>query len=119
MRPPFLCEARSIAIARSRLLKRPKLQDGDQMLRAVAAGVAAATDRQQDPYHNHNLKHHHVCLIEGAAAAPAPAAAAAAAASTAATEDGLKAFLHRCEFSTAHWRRGWRRWAWSAKARAV
>lgn len=72
------------------------VQDVDQMLRAVAAGVADATNKQQDPYHNHNLKHHHVCLIEGASAAPAPAAPAA----DGTADGGVHAFLYRCDFTS-------------------
>ncbi len=64
-----------------RHITRPGV-DVDIILRAVSAGVADETRKEQDPYHNHNLKTNNVCLIPAlpggaGAAAPGPAASSA------------------------------------------
>jgi Ran GTPase-activating protein (RanGAP) involved in mRNA processing and transport len=61
--------------------------DVDKMLRAVAKGVFQDTRKQQDPYHNHNLREESVCLVE--AAPPLRP--------TASSAGDLAAFLARCE----------------------
>ena len=75
-----------------RHLTKPGL-DVDKMLRAVAKGVFEDTRKQQDPFHNHNLREETVCLVDAApeAAPPAPSPPRAS------SDGDLAAFLARCD----------------------
>jgi hypothetical protein len=85
-----------------RHIRTPGL-DVDELLRLVSGGVFTETSRQQDPFHNHNLKIRRVCLLDGlppASSADAPAAAPATlqhSGSSAAVQ--LAAFLAHCDLS--------------------